>query len=65
MQRLRLVQVFISQLSDLIIVLDEPLAGLSGTEKEIVMKNINYFTLLQMKLLNNGIGYFFVKMTPF
>lgn len=40
LQRLRLVQVFISQLSDLIIVLDEPLAGLSGIEKEVVYKNI-------------------------
>lgn len=40
LQRLRLIQVFNSQLTDLLIVLDEPLAGLSCTEKEIVYKNI-------------------------
>ena len=41
LQRLRLVQVFNTQLSDLLIVLDEPLAGLSGEEKSIVYKEIN------------------------
>ena len=40
LQRLRLIQVFSSQLSDLLIVLDEPLAGLSGLEKNIVYQNI-------------------------
>ena len=40
MQRLRLVQVFITQLSDLLIVLDEPLSGLSGEEKKSVFQNI-------------------------
>lgn len=40
LQRLRLIQVFSSQLTDLLIVLDEPLAGLSSKEKEIVYKNI-------------------------
>ena len=40
MQRLRMVQVFNTQLSDLIIVLDEPLAGLSGDEKESVYKSV-------------------------
>lgn len=40
LQRLRLVQVFSTQLSDLLIVLDEPLAGLSGIEKKIVYNNI-------------------------
>lgn len=40
LQRLRMVQVFNTQLTDLLIVLDEPLAGLSGTEKEYVYKNI-------------------------
>ena len=40
LQRLKMVQVFISQLSDLLIVLDEPLAGLSGDEKDAVYKNI-------------------------
>ena len=40
LQRLRLIQVFSSQLTDLLIVLDEPLAGLSSIEKEIVYKNI-------------------------
>jgi excinuclease UvrABC ATPase subunit len=39
-QRLRLIQVFVSQLNDLLIVLDEPLAGLSPDEKRIVYKNI-------------------------
>lgn len=40
LQRLRLVQVFCTQLNDFIIVLDEPLAGLSGQEKERVYSNI-------------------------
>lgn len=40
LQRLRLVQVFNTQLTDLIIVLDEPLAGLSGKEKDYVFNNV-------------------------
>ena len=40
LQRLRMVQVFNTQLSDLLIVLDEPLAGLSGKEKEWLYKNV-------------------------
>ena len=40
LQRLRLIQVFNSQLSDLLIVLDEPLAGLSSHEKEVVYNNV-------------------------
>ncbi len=40
LQRLRLVQVFLSQLSDLLIVLDEPLAGLSTKEKKVVYHNV-------------------------
>ncbi len=40
LQRLRLVQVFNTQLSDLLIVLDEPLAGLSGDEKISVYQNV-------------------------
>jgi excinuclease UvrABC ATPase subunit len=40
LQRLRLVQVFITQLSDLLIVLDEPLTGLSGDEKHSVYNNV-------------------------
>jgi len=40
LQRLRLIQIFSSQLSDLLIVLDEPLAGLSTHEKNIVYDNI-------------------------
>ena len=40
LQRLRLIQVFSSQLSDLLIVLDEPLAGLSAKEKMVVYDNI-------------------------
>lgn len=40
LQRLRLIQVFSSQLSDLLIVLDEPLAGLSAKEKTVVYDNI-------------------------
>lgn len=40
LQRLRMVQVFNTQLTDLIIVLDEPLAGLSGKEKDYVYKNV-------------------------
>ncbi|MDY4619504.1 MAG: ATP-binding cassette domain-containing protein, partial [Bacilli bacterium] len=39
-QRLRLIQVFSSQLTDLLIVLDEPLAGLSVKEKKIVYHNV-------------------------
>ena len=40
LQRLRLVQVFNTQLSNLLIVLDEPLAGLSPAEKKIIKQNI-------------------------
>lgn len=40
LQRLRLIQVFSSQLSDLLIVLDEPLAGLSTREKDVVYQNV-------------------------
>lgn len=40
LQRLRLIQVFTSQLTNLLIVLDEPLAGLSLKEKEVVYNNI-------------------------
>ena len=40
LQRLRLVQVFNTQLSDLLIVLDEPLAGLSGAERVAVYENV-------------------------
>lgn len=41
LQRIKLVQVFNTQLTDLLIVLDEPLAGLSYDEKIIVYKKIN------------------------
>lgn len=40
LQRLKMVQVFSTQLSDLTIVLDEPLAGLSGDEKKSIYENI-------------------------
>ena len=40
LQRLRLVQVFNTQLSDLLIVLDEPLAGLCGADKLAVFDNV-------------------------
>lgn len=40
LQRLRMVQVFTTQLSDLIIVLDEPMAGLSGIEKRTIFDNV-------------------------
>ena len=40
LQRLKMVQVFNSQLTDLLIVLDEPLAGLSGYERDAVYRNI-------------------------
>lgn len=40
LQRLRLVQVFNSQLSNLLIVLDEPLAGLSGDERKAIYDNV-------------------------
>lgn len=40
LQRLRLIQVFNSQLTDLLLVLDEPIAGLSSTEKDVVYENI-------------------------
>ena len=39
LQRLRLVQVFNTQLSDLLLIFDEPLAGLSGEERISVYKN--------------------------
>lgn len=41
LQRLRLVQVFNTQLSNLLVVLDEPLAGLSMDEKTIIKENVN------------------------
>lgn len=40
LQRLRMVQVFNTQLSDLIIVLDEPLGELSGNEREKIYDSI-------------------------
>lgn len=40
LQRLRMVQVFNTQLSDLMIVLDEPLGGLSGNEKKMIYESI-------------------------
>ncbi|SCW50549.1 ABC transporter [Lachnospiraceae bacterium C10] len=40
LQRLRMVQVFNTQLSDLLVVLDEPLAGLSGSEKDSIFENV-------------------------
>lgn len=44
LQRLRMVQVFCTQLSDLLIVLDEPLAGLSGRERDAVRDNVRRLT---------------------
>jgi excinuclease UvrABC ATPase subunit len=40
LQRLRMVQLFNAQLSDMLVVLDEPLAGLSGEERDSVFENI-------------------------
>lgn len=40
LQRLRLTKLFTTQLKNLLIILDEPLAGLSKTEKEIITHNI-------------------------
>ena len=40
LQRLRMVQLFNAQLSDMLVVLDEPLAGLSGEERDSVFDNI-------------------------
>lgn len=40
LQRLKMVQLFNTQLVDLLIVLDEPLSGLSGIERESIYKNI-------------------------
>ena len=40
LQRLRLIQVLNTQLSNLLLVLDEPLAGLSGSEKCAVYRSI-------------------------
>lgn len=40
LQRLRLIQIFSTELTDLLIVLDEPLAGLSKKEKQIIYQNI-------------------------
>lgn len=40
LQRLRMVQVFNAQLTDMLVVLDEPLAGLSGREKKTIYENI-------------------------
>lgn len=40
LQRLRMVQVLSTQLSNLLLVLDEPLAGLSGNEKKVVFQSV-------------------------
>lgn len=40
LQRLRMVQVLSTQLSNLLLILDEPLAGLSGNEKKMVFQSI-------------------------
>lgn len=40
LQRLRMVQVFNTQLSDLMIILDEPLGGLSGNERKKIYDSI-------------------------
>ena len=40
LQRLRLTQIFTNQLTGLLIILDEPLAGLDAEEQNIVYKNI-------------------------
>lgn len=40
LQRLRMVQVLSTQLSNLLLVLDEPLAGLSGNEKRAVFQSV-------------------------
>ena len=40
LQRIKLVQVFNTQLTDLLIVLDEPLAGLSESERRIIHRRI-------------------------
>lgn len=40
LQRLRMVQVLSTQLSNLLLVLDEPLAGLSGNEKNAVFQSV-------------------------
>lgn len=40
LQRLRMVQVLSTQLSNLLLVLDEPLAGLSGNEKIVVFQSV-------------------------
>lgn len=40
LQRLKLSKLFTTQLKNLLIILDEPLAGLSGSERKIVYENI-------------------------
>jgi excinuclease UvrABC ATPase subunit len=61
LQRLRLVQVFNTQLSDLLIILDEPLAGLSGIDRENVCKNVleltNNHTVLLVDHHEAFVGY--------
>ena len=44
LQRLRLIQIFSTELTNLLIVLDEPLAGLSTDEKQIIYENIKKLT---------------------
>lgn len=51
LQRLRLVQVFASQLSDMLIVLDEPTAGLSEIESKMVYDNIKALSLKHTLLI--------------
>ena len=40
LQRLRLAQIFNTQLNDLLVILDEPLAGVSSKEKDSIYRNV-------------------------
>jgi excinuclease UvrABC ATPase subunit len=59
LQRLRLVQVFNTQLSNLLIVLDEPLSGLSGEEKKSVYENIKKLSMCHTLLIVDHHNLFF------
>lgn len=63
LQRLRLVRVFTSQLNGLLIVLDEPLAGLSKIEKEIIYNNILTLASRHTLLIVDHHSIFFERAT--
>lgn len=59
LQRLRLAKLFTTQLKDLLIILDEPLAGLSQDEKAIIYENIKQLVPKNTLLVVDHHDFFF------